>query len=370
MLFSSLVSFFALAAVGVDAHGYVKQIVANGKLYTGGVPGETNPASPIRSISTIDPYKDPKGAGITCGLNAKAGKMVAPVAAGSKITLQWIEHIKQLWPHEMGSMITYMAKVPAGQTADKVDPKNLDFFKIQQTGQKGKGQLKWFLEDQMKPNTDYTVNVPKNIPNGDYIMRHEIIALHLADKKGGAEFYTSCFQLKVSGGTGSGSPGPTAKFPGAYSATDPGIFTPKVFDKGFNYQFPGPAIPSFVAGASSNNVTNVSSSATPTKSTKSVKPTSTPVSGTVDPVDDDCEDDDQDPTVTESAPVPAPTDDDCTDEEPDVSEPATTTATKSATKSAKPTATGKTHNGYRRVQAAARGWGSRMERRFVGSSSS
>ncbi|KAG8731023.1 hypothetical protein FRC12_019936 [Ceratobasidium sp. 428] len=342
MLFSSLVSFFALAAVGVDAHGYVRQIVANGKLYTGGVPGETHPASPIRSISTINPYKDPKGAGQTCGQGAKAGSMVAPVTAGSKMTLQWVEHIKQAWPHEMGSMITYMAKVPAGQTADKVDPKNLDFFKIQQTGQKGKGQLKWFLEDQMKFNTDYTVNVPKNIPNGDYIMRHEIIALHLADKKGGAEFYASCFQMRVTGGTGSGSIAPTAKFPGAYSATDPGIFTPKVFDKGFNYQFPGPAMPSFVAGASSN-ATNVSSPATPSKS---VKPTPTSVAA---PVEDDCQDD---------------------DEEPDVSEPATTTATKSATKSAKPTATGKTHNGYRRVQAAARGWGSRMERRFVGSSSS
>jgi len=334
MLFSSLVSFFALAAVGVDAHGYVKQIVCDGKKYMGGVPGETNPQSPIRRISTIDPYKDPKGPGQTCGLNAKAGAIVAPVTAGSKMTLQWIEHINQLWPHEMGPLITYMAKVPAGQTADKVDPSKLSFFKIQQTGQKTKGGLKWFLEDQMKANTDYVVNIPKNIENGDYIMRHEIIALHLADKKGGAEFYASCFQLRVKGGTGSGAVSPTVKHPGAYSATDPGIFAPGVFDKGFIYKFPGPAIPNFIAGSSN--------STTPTSApvTKPAKPTATPP--ITDPeLIDDCED----------------------DEDPTVSEPATTST---SSKGSKPAATGKAHNVYRHAQAAARGWGSRMERRFVG----
>lgn len=34
-------------------------------------------------------------------------------------------------------------------------------------------------------------------------------------------FYMSCYQVNV-GGSGSASP-PTVKFPGAYSATDPGI---------------------------------------------------------------------------------------------------------------------------------------------------
>ena len=52
----------------------------------------------------------------------------------------------------------------------------------------------------MKLGTKYTVAIPKGIENGDYIMRHEIIALHLANQKGGAEFYSSCFQLRVTGG--------------------------------------------------------------------------------------------------------------------------------------------------------------------------
>lgn len=250
MLFSSVFSILALAAAGVNAHGYVSEITCNGKTYKGGVPGETHPASPIRSISTIDPYKQPGGSGITCGANAKAGSMVVPVTAGTNLDLEWVAHPGQKWPHNMGPLITYMAKVPAGKTAANVDPATLSFFKIQQTGQKSKGSSKWFLEDLMKLGTKYTVKVPKALANGDYIMRHEIIALHLANTKGGAEFYTSCFQLTVSGGTGSGKVSPTVKFPGAYSATDAGILTPKIFDGNFNYVFPGGPIATLTSGGS------------------------------------------------------------------------------------------------------------------------
>jgi len=341
MLFSTIASFIALAA-SANAHGYVGQFVADGKTYKGGVPSETNPKSPIRAISTINPYKDPKGTGITCGAGAKNAAVVAPITAGSKLTLQWVAHPNQAWPHEMGPLITYMAKVPAGQTADKFDASKGDFFKVQQTGQEGKG---WALAKQMKLGTNYDVTVPKAIENGDYIMRHEIIALHLADKKGGAEFYTSCFQLRVTGGTGSGAVTPTAKFPGAYSATDPGIFAPKVFDSGFKYQFPGPAIPKFAAGA---GVASSSNSTTPSNSSASTEPSAT-VSEPAPEATDDCTEDDEEPTSTGSAATPTATDDgdDCTDEEP-------------ATSSSKaPKPTGKKHNDYRR-------WTARMEKRFVG----
>ena len=49
-----------------------------------------------------------------------------------------------------------------------------------------------------------------------------IIALHVANSVGGAQFYVSCYQLNV-GGNGSGNPSPTIRLPGAYSPTDPGI---------------------------------------------------------------------------------------------------------------------------------------------------
>ena len=71
------------------------------------------------------------------------------------------------------------------------------------------------------------MTLPDNIAPGDYLIRHEIIALHLATSVGGAEFYPSCTQVRI-GGSGTGTPNGTVSFPGAYSDTDPGIFDPTV----------------------------------------------------------------------------------------------------------------------------------------------
>lgn len=78
-------------------------------------------------------------------------------------------------------------------------------------------------------------------------MRIEIIALHSAYGQGGAQFYTSCAQLDV-GGSGTLSPSTTVSFPGAYSATDPGIQT-NIYgssgqpdNDGKAYEAPGPAV--------------------------------------------------------------------------------------------------------------------------------
>lgn len=75
----------------------------------------------------------------------------------------------------------------------------------------------------------YNATLPKNLAPGQYLVRHEIIALHLAITKGKAEFYPSCQQLNVTGnGTGVPSSDELLSFPGAYSDDDPGIYTPNV----------------------------------------------------------------------------------------------------------------------------------------------
>ncbi|CAE6447463.1 unnamed protein product [Rhizoctonia solani] len=417
MLFSSLVSFVALAAAGVNAHGYVDKIIADGKTYNGPIPGETNPKSPIRRISTINPYKNPTGSGITCGekaqlasvvapitagsdltLNPKSpirristinpyknptgsgitcgekaqlASVVAPITAGSDLTLSWVAHPNQKWPHEMGPLITYMAKkwphemgplitymakVPSGQTADKFDASKGDFFKVHQEGQEGK---KWYLERLMKLGTTMSVPIPKELEDGDYIMRHEIIALHLADKKGGAEFYSSCFQLKVTGGTGTAktAASETVRFPGAYSASDPGIYTPKVFDSGFKYQFPGPAIATFANTGNSTepDTTASESSSSPTATaSEPAEPTSTG-----EPDDDDECSSEEPSATTSAAPEPTSTDDCSGDDDEGATE--SESATPSTTsKYGKPT--GKSHKGRGHI----RPWVPRMEKRYVG----
>jgi hypothetical protein len=68
---------------------------------------------------------------------------------------------------------------------------------------------------------DAVVPLPKNIKPGQYLFRHEIIALHIP---GSAEFYGACAQLNIDGqGTGAPQPNELVSLPGAYKDTDAGI---------------------------------------------------------------------------------------------------------------------------------------------------
>ena len=93
--------------------------------------------------------------------------------------------------------------------------------------------------------------LPSTLAPGGYLLRHEIIALHLADQPGGAEFYPACIQINVGGDqTGAPSPDELVKFPGAYSDNDPGILV-NAFDDA-PYDFPGPPISNLASSSPSN----------------------------------------------------------------------------------------------------------------------
>ncbi|KAF9458540.1 glycosyl hydrolase family 61-domain-containing protein [Collybia nuda] len=144
-------------------------------------------------------------------------------------------------------MLTYMAS--CGSTpCNKFDSQGAKWFKIDQVGRKSNGQ--WAQQDLMNGQTA-KVTLPSTLAPGNYLIRHEIIALHLANSRGGAEFYPSCSQLKVGGSqTGAPAQNELVALPGAYSDDDPGIFDPDVFNPGSKYVFPGPAVAKFVGAAS------------------------------------------------------------------------------------------------------------------------
>jgi cellulase len=99
------------------------------------------------------------------------------------------------------------------------------WFKISQDVYNAQTNI-WASDALANNNHSYTVTIPRNIVPGQYLLRHEILALHGGGTIGGAQFYPVCIQLTVQGG-GSFKPAGNVSLPGSYSPTDPGIhFSP------------------------------------------------------------------------------------------------------------------------------------------------
>jgi len=116
--------------------------------------------------------------------------------------------------------------------------------------------MTWYMAD-IKAGKDYSTTIPEHIPNGDYIVRHEMIGLHFATSPDAAQLFPSCSQVRITGGSDVSSMnkvtnGVPAHFPGAYKATDPGIYTPKIYTSKA-YTFPGPDVATFSAPKSSRS---------------------------------------------------------------------------------------------------------------------
>ncbi|KAL0959162.1 hypothetical protein HGRIS_014447 [Hohenbuehelia grisea] len=262
---------FALPSL-VAAHGFVRSVTINGKAYQGNVPNAFAKASGIRQINDVGPVKGAGNIAINCGQNAVIATQSLSANPGDKIEFDWAGGDGSNWPHNTGPMLTYMASC-GSVSCDKFNAINAKWFKIQQVGRKTDGSGQWAQQDLMN-GAKAVVNLPSNLAPGNYLIRHEIIALHLATSFGGAEFYPSCAQLKV-GGSGSGSPNANelVSLPGAYSDNDPGIFDMDTFNPSAKYTFPGPPIASFVtSGADKASFNVVAPGAAPASDSGAVAP--------------------------------------------------------------------------------------------------
>ncbi|KAI0717819.1 glycoside hydrolase [Cerioporus squamosus] len=147
------------------------------------------------------PVTDVKSADFRC-YNSETGATAttATVAAGSQLGI-WADQAV----YHPGVVNVYMAKAPG-------DVSSWD----------GSGNV-WF-------------KVYQNLPSGQYLVRIEQIALHVAQTYGGAQFY-----INVTGG-GSGTPGPLVAIPGVYTGNEPGILININYPIPANYTQPGPAV--------------------------------------------------------------------------------------------------------------------------------
>ncbi|KAI1788679.1 glycoside hydrolase [Ganoderma leucocontextum] len=95
----------------------------------------------------------------------------------------------------------------------------------------------------LETSDQFTFAIPKNLPSGQYLVRGEQIALHVAETFGGAQFYIGCAQVNVVNG-GSGTPGPLVSIPGVYTGNEPGILI-NIYNLPADYpgyMSPGPAV--------------------------------------------------------------------------------------------------------------------------------
>jgi len=230
-----------LAAVSnVSAHTIMQQIYVNG-------------ASPGHEVAVRYPTYDGPITDVTSDdliCNGGPNPLVTPYSqviqdtpAGSTFITEFhhtlagydpTDSADPIDPSHLGPVMIYMAAVPS---ALQTDVTGLGWFKIYEYGLTG---TTWGTQVMIANKGNITFTIPSCIPNGNYFLRAEALALHAASTYPGAQFYMECAQINITGG-GSTLPA-TVSFPGAYQPTDPGITIDIYYPTVTDYIVPGPPV--------------------------------------------------------------------------------------------------------------------------------
>jgi len=288
MKFSSVIATVASLAATVSAHGGVEYYKIGSTTYQGFQPynSAAGQKSVQREYSTYNPLliADLTTVNIRCNNAGTLGTGLSMSAAsGASILAHW----KQ-WTHRPAAIMIYMAQCPS-TGCDSWDGSGKVWFKIYHQGLVSGTQNagKW-AGDQVVDTLNWTTTIPTTLAPGNYLIRHELLALHQANNP---QFYPECAQITISG-SGTASPPSSAlvSFPGAYSASDPGInfnIDSQAAMTATTYSIPGPAVWDGT-GSGSGNVGSpdpVSSVApAPTTLVTSAAPTPTPTTPSCNPV--------------------------------------------------------------------------------------
>ncbi|PLB49832.1 hypothetical protein P170DRAFT_426699 [Aspergillus steynii IBT 23096] len=229
-----------LAATRVAAHGHVTNIVVNGVSFAGfdigSFPYMEDPptvaawTTPNTGNGFVTDYSSED---IICHQNATNAQGHVAVKAGDSINIKWTE-----WPESHhGPVIDYLAKCEGG--CSTVDKTELKFFKIDGVGLVDNSEVPgtWGDDQLIENDNSWLVQIPESIAPGEYVLRHELIALHGAQTEGGAQNYPQCFNLKVSG-SGTDEPKGVAGTE-LYKADGAGIEV-NIYSSISSYTVPGP----------------------------------------------------------------------------------------------------------------------------------
>ncbi|KAI9889679.1 MAG: hypothetical protein M1814_005080 [Vezdaea aestivalis] len=259
------------------AHGTVKSFVIDGKQIQGydvdfAPYQKTAPVVAGWSMPSVKDHgfvTDVKSPDIICHRGATPGGTYANIAAGAKLTLNWEKN----WPHD-GPLLTYMAN--CNGECEKVDKTQLKFFKIDQLGlvdPRPALPQGWATDKIKASGGSWTVTIPSDIAPGNYVVRHETIALHEAQNNAGAQFYPQCINLAVTG-TGTANPIGVAGT-SLYNANDPGVKFNMYYPVPKSYSIPGPPLYSGAQTSPQESGTPSQAGSSPSASASAVQSTLT-----------------------------------------------------------------------------------------------
>jgi cellulase len=183
---------------------------------------------------------------IACHFNATPGQLSIPATAGDVLTLQWNE-----WPvSHKGPILSYLAACPEAGCSH-ADKEKLEWVKIAELGwldASDAGGVQglngtWASDVLIANRASWRVRVPEKLRGGGYVLRHEIIALHVAEQVGGAQAYPQCVNLDVGkSGKGDGEKlGAGVLARELYGVTDKGILV-DIHGDVEGYEIPGPKV--------------------------------------------------------------------------------------------------------------------------------
>ncbi|KAF8645520.1 hypothetical protein AX16_007804 [Volvariella volvacea WC 439] len=191
--------------------------------------------NPVTSVTSGD---------IVCNVNGASGSGVATasIPAGAEITFEWHQHDQRTGEDAIsgghkGPVQVYIAKAPSSVAS--WNGQGAVWTKIYSSGLLNPSSQQWATDVVNANNGKHSVRLPASLPAGEYLLRAEVIALHVAGSPGGAQFYIGCAQVKITSG-GSANP-PKIALPGAYSASDPGILV-NIYNNLQSYTAPGGAV--------------------------------------------------------------------------------------------------------------------------------
>jgi cellulase len=239
-----LLSFLPLAS----AHGRVTEIItSDDTTYSGWDPATLTSRTQLAAWSAANlgnifvPPSRFNTSAISCHFKATPGALHVNTSAGDTLKLQWNE-----WPtSHVGPVMTYLAACDGSCVNAKAE--SLEWVKIDELGwlnSTGWDVMNlggtWATSILIANKFQWTVRLPEQLTEGYYVLRHEIMALHVAEKVDGAQAYPQCVNLRVAKGGGKKLEGGIlgAKL---YGMRDKGVLV-DVHRNIAGYEIPGPQV--------------------------------------------------------------------------------------------------------------------------------